>query len=79
MRAVALAAEPTTEQDDAITTGLWSAIEPEFLTGRSAAIVRELRFLFAVEAGFYPVMRELEASHSDVSVGSSPTSRPESW
>ena len=47
-------------------------IEPEFLTGRSAAIVRELRFLFAVEAGFYPVMRELEASHSDVSVGSYP-------
>ena len=28
-------------------------IEPEFLTGRSAAVVRELRFLFAVEAGFY--------------------------
>jgi nicotinamide-nucleotide amidase len=47
-------------------------IEPEFLTGRSAAVVRELRFLFAVEAGFYPVMRELEASHSDVSVGSYP-------
>jgi nicotinamide-nucleotide amidase len=47
-------------------------IEPEFLTGRSAATVRELRFLFAVEARFYPVMRELEASHSDVSVGSYP-------
>lgn len=47
-------------------------IEPEFLTGRSAVVVRELRFLFAVEARFYPVMRELEASHSDVSVGSYP-------
>jgi hypothetical protein len=35
-------------------------------------VVRELRFVFAVEARFYPVMRELEASHPDVSVGSYP-------
>ncbi len=47
-------------------------LEPEFLTGRTAATVRELRFLFAVEARFYPVMRELETSHPDVSVGSYP-------
>jgi nicotinamide-nucleotide amidase len=47
-------------------------LEPEFLAGRSGAVVRELRFVFAVEARFYPVMRELEASHPDVSVGSYP-------
>jgi nicotinamide-nucleotide amidase len=47
-------------------------LEPEFLAGRSAAAVGELRFLFAVEARFYPVMRELESSHPDVSVGSYP-------
>jgi nicotinamide-nucleotide amidase len=47
-------------------------IEPEFLSGGSVSVVRELRFFFAVEARFYPVMRELEVSHSDVSVGSYP-------
>lgn len=47
-------------------------LEPEFLAGRSGAVVRELRFVFAVEARFYQVMRELEASHPDVSVGSYP-------
>jgi nicotinamide-nucleotide amidase len=47
-------------------------LEPEFLAGRSAAAVGELRFVFAVEARFYPVMRELESSHPDVSVGSYP-------
>ncbi len=47
-------------------------LEPEFLTGGSAAVVRELRFSFAVEARFYPVMRELEETHPDVSVGSYP-------
>jgi molybdopterin-biosynthesis enzyme MoeA-like protein len=47
-------------------------LEPEFLAGRSAAEVRELRFAFAVEARFYPVMRELESSHPEVSVGSYP-------
>ena len=47
-------------------------LEPEFLAGRSGAVVRELRFVFAVEARFYPVMRELESSHPDVSVGSYP-------
>jgi molybdenum cofactor synthesis domain-containing protein len=47
-------------------------IEPEFLVGRAAAVVRELRFLFAAESRFYPVMRELEESHPEVSVGSYP-------
>ena len=47
-------------------------IEPEFLTAGSAAVVRELRFTFAVEARFYPVMRELEEAFPDVSVGSYP-------
>ena len=47
-------------------------IEPEFLAAGSAATVRELRFMFAVEARFYPLMRELEESHPDVSVGSYP-------
>ena len=47
-------------------------IEPEFLAGGSAAMVQELRFTFAVEAKFYPLMRELEHSHPDVSVGSYP-------
>ncbi len=47
-------------------------LEPEFLSGGSAATVRELRFTFAVEARFYPLMSELEASFPDVSVGSYP-------
>jgi nicotinamide-nucleotide amidase len=47
-------------------------LETEFLTGREAAVTRELRFLFAAESRFYPVMRELETSHPDVSVGSYP-------
>jgi molybdenum cofactor synthesis domain-containing protein len=47
-------------------------IEPEFLAGGSAATVRELRFTFAVEARFYPLMREMEGSFPDVSVGSYP-------
>ena len=47
-------------------------LEPEFLSAGSAATVRELRFNFAVEARFYPLMRELEESFPDVSVGSYP-------
>jgi molybdopterin-biosynthesis enzyme MoeA-like protein len=47
-------------------------IEPEFLAGGSAATVAEVRFTFAVEARFYPAMRELEESFPDVSVGSYP-------
>ena len=47
-------------------------IEPEFLTAGNAATVRELRFNFAVEARFYPLMRELEQTFPDVSVGSYP-------
>ena len=47
-------------------------IEPEFLAGGSGATVRELRFVFAVEARFYPLMKELEQSFPDVSVGSYP-------
>jgi nicotinamide-nucleotide amidase len=47
-------------------------LEPEFLAAGSAATVREIRFNFAVEARFYPLMRELEESFPDVSVGSYP-------
>ena len=47
-------------------------LEPEFLSAGSAATVRELRFTFAVEARFYPLMRELEGTFPDVSVGSYP-------
>jgi len=47
-------------------------LEPQFLAGGSAATVRELRFTFAVEARFYPLMRELEEKFPDVSVGSYP-------
>ena len=47
-------------------------IEPEFLAGGAAATVRELRFTFAVEARFYPLMREMEETFPDVSVGSYP-------
>ena len=47
-------------------------IEPRYLTGRSGAQVSELHFRFAVEARFFPVMKELEESHPDVSIGSYP-------
>jgi molybdenum cofactor synthesis domain-containing protein len=47
-------------------------IEPEFLAGGAVATVHELRYTFAVEARFYPLMSELEASFPDVSVGSYP-------
>ncbi|HYU62229.1 MAG TPA: molybdopterin-binding protein [Verrucomicrobiae bacterium] len=47
-------------------------LEPQFLTSGSAATVREVRFTFAVEARFYPLMRELEGTFPDVSVGSYP-------
>ena len=47
-------------------------LEPQFLAAGSAATVRELRFTFAVEARFYPLMRELEEQFPDVSVGSYP-------
>ncbi len=47
-------------------------LETEFLSEGSASTVRELRFTFAVEARFYPLMRELEERFPDVSVGSYP-------
>lgn len=47
-------------------------IEPEFLADRRPATVRELCFAYAMEACFYPVLRELEAAHPRVSVGSYP-------
>jgi nicotinamide-nucleotide amidase len=47
-------------------------LEPQFLSNGSAATVRELRFSFAVEAKFYPLMRELEGAYPDVSIGSYP-------
>ena len=47
-------------------------LETKFLAEGLAATVRELRFNFAVEARFYPLMRELEERFPDVSVGSYP-------
>ncbi len=47
-------------------------LEPTFLADGSAATVRELRFTFAVEARFFPLMTELERTFPDVSVGSYP-------
>src|SRR2546425_10904523 len=47
-------------------------LEPQFLSNGTAATVRELRFTFAVEARFYPLMKELEEKFPDVSVGSYP-------
>lgn len=47
-------------------------LETQFLSEGSAAAVRELRFTFAVEARFYPLMKELEERFPDVSVGSYP-------
>jgi molybdenum cofactor synthesis domain-containing protein len=47
-------------------------IEPTYLAGRSAASVREVRFNHAAESRFYPLLRELEDSHPDVSAGSYP-------
>ena len=47
-------------------------MEPEYLSDAPGAIVRELRFMFAIEAKFYPLMRELEEKYPDVSVGSYP-------
>jgi nicotinamide-nucleotide amidase len=47
-------------------------IEPEYLAGGQAAAVREVRFRFAVESRLYPLLRELEETYTDVSVGSYP-------
>jgi molybdopterin-biosynthesis enzyme MoeA-like protein len=47
-------------------------LEPQFLAGGSIATVQELRYIFAVEARFYPLMRELEEKFPDVSIGSYP-------
>jgi nicotinamide-nucleotide amidase len=47
-------------------------LEPQFLAEGSAATVRELRFMFAVEARFYPLMKEIEEKFPDVSIGSYP-------
>jgi nicotinamide-nucleotide amidase len=47
-------------------------LETQFLSDGAAATVLELRFTFAVEARFYPLMRELEEKYPDVSVGSYP-------
>jgi molybdenum cofactor synthesis domain-containing protein len=47
-------------------------LEPQFLANGAAATVRELRFTFAVEARFFPLMTELEQTFPDVSVGSYP-------
>ncbi|HWM77475.1 MAG TPA: molybdopterin-binding protein, partial [Methylomirabilota bacterium] len=47
-------------------------LEPQFLAGGAAATVRELRFMFAVEARFYPMMKEIEEKFPEVSIGSYP-------
>lgn len=47
-------------------------IEPAFLAGGTAGFLREMRLSFALEGRFYHVLRELETSHPDVSVGSYP-------
>jgi len=47
-------------------------LEPQYLSDAVGATVRELRFTFAIEAKFYPLMRELEEKYPDVSVGSYP-------
>ncbi len=47
-------------------------IEPVYLTGGTAAEVRELRLRYAVEGRFYKVLKELETTHPDVAVGSYP-------
>lgn len=47
-------------------------LEPQFLSEGSVPIVRELHFMFAVEARLYPLMRELEEKFPEVSVGSYP-------
>ena len=49
-------------------------VEPRFLTGRHIpAVVRELRFQFAMESRFSPVLHDLALSHPDVTVGSYPS------
>jgi molybdopterin-biosynthesis enzyme MoeA-like protein len=47
-------------------------IEPNYLAGGSALVMRELRLHFAVEGRFWPVLKELEETHPDVAVGSYP-------
>lgn len=47
-------------------------LEPELLAGHEPAVLKELRFEFVAESRLAPVMREVEASHPDVSVGSYP-------
>src|SRR5439155_1852155 len=47
-------------------------LEPEYLSDAPGAIVRELRFTFAIQSKLYPLMRELEEKYPDVSVGSYP-------
>src|SRR5947209_1409309 len=44
-------------------------IEPTYLAGGSALVMRELRLHFAVEGRFWPVLKELEETHPDVAVG----------
>jgi len=47
-------------------------IEPRYLAGGAAAAVREVRLQFAVEGRFWPILKELEETHPEVSVGSYP-------
>jgi len=47
-------------------------ILPQFFAGRSAPVVRELRYGYAIEAEFFEPMRTLESEFADVSIGSYP-------
>ncbi len=47
-------------------------IEPAHLAGGRGSAVSELRFRFALESRFYPLLRELEETYPEVSVGSYP-------
>ena len=47
-------------------------IEPGYLAGASPTTVREIRLQFAVEGRFWPVLKELEETHPQVTVGSYP-------
>ncbi len=48
-------------------------LEPRYLAGGRPVAVREVRFRYAIEQLFYPLMRELEERYPDVAVGSYPS------
>src|SRR5207302_8687945 len=44
-------------------------IEPAYLAGGSPTTVREIRLQFAVEGRFWPVLKELEETHPQLTAG----------